>query len=234
MVQLQNAAALTSPWFRFFLYGDTGAGKTHALGTFPKPIFLVPSNENSMLTLRGRNIDYIEISDRRAMQEAIQWLLNKYNQAMRAPEEQFATIFPWETICVESLSHYCELLVDDISKRGSKKMDQQGWGQLSTHLRVVHSQLSALDVHVAYTSLGKLDDAGRGQPLMIGKNALMMPSACDVVAYCEAVPVARGAKPIYRVHFRQYGVWPARSRIQGLPDYVDNFTFADIAPLLEA
>lgn len=233
---IHNAADIVDPWTRWFLYGPTGSGKTHAAGTFPSPLFLVPPNEKSIVTLMGRDVPYIDVGDRREMNEAVRWLRARYDLAMglynKGEDAKAEETFPWQTVVVESLSHYCELLVEDISKRGAAKMDMQAWGQLSSHLRTLHSQLSDMDVHVVYTSLDAVDDAGNGRALMTGKNALMMPSACDVIGYCEAVPVPKGREPVYRVHFRQYGRFPARSRFKGMPTHVDNFRFADVAPHL--
>jgi len=232
MLQLKNTKDIVDPWTRWFLYGPTGSGKTHAAGTFPRPLFIVPPNEKSVVTLMGRDIDYVEVSCRREMNEQLRDLRSLYDRSMqliaddKLPEAE--ELFPWQTIVVESLSHYCELLIEDIGARGSRKMDMQAWGQLSSHLRTIHSQLSDMDVHVVYTALDKVDDAGNGQPLLTGKNALMMPSACDVIGFCEAVPVPKGKDPLHRIHFRQFGRYPARSRFSGFPDQVDNFDFTQI------
>ena len=226
---IKNAADLLDPWTRWFLYGPTGSGKTHAAGTFPAPFFLVPPNEKSIVTLMGQDVAYTEVGNRMQMNHAVRWLRSQYDLAMRlfdaGKDEEAEAAFPYQTIVVESLSHYCELLIEDIGARGQKKMDLQAWGQLSSHLRTLHSQLSDMDVHVVYTSLDKVDEAGNGQPLMTGKNALMMPSACDVIGYFECVPVQRGKAPVYRAHFRQFGRYPARSRFKGMPDAVDDFHF---------
>ena len=233
---IKNAADIEQPYTRWFLYGQSGSGKTHSAGTFPKPIFIVPSNENSIITLRGQDVPYIEVANRSDMLQAINWLRAQYDQMLAlydaGEDDKAEQAFPWQTVVVESLSHYCELLVEDIGQRGMKKMDMQAWGQLSSHLRTVHSQLSAMDVHVVYTSLESIDDNGVGRALMVGKNALMMPSACDIIAYCEAVPMPKGKEPIYRVHFRQYQRYPARSRFKAFPEHIDNFDFAKILDAL--
>jgi hypothetical protein len=230
---IKNAKNLTDPWTRWFLYGDTGSGKTHAAGTFPAPFFVVPPNEKSIVTLQGLDVDYVEAGNRAQMNQIVRWLRQQYDAAMKlyaaGKDAEAEEAFPYQTIVVESLSHYCELLIEDIGRQGQVKMDMQAWGMLSSHLRTLHSQLSDMDVHVVYTSLAKTDDAGNGQPLMTGKNALMMPSACDVIGYMECVPVQRNKPAVYRAHFRQFGRFPARSRFQGIPNSVDNFHFDKVA-----
>ncbi len=67
---------------------------------------------------------------------------------------------------------------------------------------------------------------------MVGKNALMMPSACDIIGYTEAVPMPKGKEPVYRVHFRQYQRYPARSRFNGFPEHIDDFAFAKVSGAL--
>lgn len=227
-VQIKNTQEINEPWTRWFLYGPTGSGKTTAAATFPDPLFIVPANEKSVVSLLGRDIDYVEVHSRKDMGEVLAFLRDKY-AAMTAGDE---SAFPWQTIVIESLSHYCELLVEDISKKGQTKMDQQAWGLLSSHLRTVHSTLSDMDVHVVYTSLEQVDDAGVGRPLMTGKNAIMVPSACDVIGFCEAVP--GGKRPTYRVHFQQFGRYPARSRFSGLSAHIDDFHFDRVRDSLGA
>lgn len=218
-IEIKNTQQINDPWTRWFLYGPTGSGKTTAAATFPDPLFVVPSNEKSIVSLLGRDVDYVEVSSRKDMGEVLAYLRDKYTAMVGGDE----SAFPWQTVVVESLSHYCELLVEDISRKGQNKMDQQAWGMLSSHLRNVHSTLSDMEIHVVYTSLEQVDDAGQGRPLMTGKNAVMVPSACDVIGFCEAIPAQKA--PTYRVHFRQFGRYPARSRFAGIPAHVDNFSF---------
>lgn len=229
---IKNAADIQQPWTRWFLYGPTGSGKTTAAGTFPQPIFLVPPNEKSIVTLAGMDVPYIEVSNRQEMNHAVRWLRQQYDIAMKlyaaGKDDQAEEAFPYQTIVVESLSHYCELLIEDIGQRGARKMDMQAWGQLGSHLRTLHSQLSDMDVHVIYTSLEHIDDQGNVRPLMTGKNAIMMPSACDVIGYCESVPQQRGKPNLHRIHFRQVGKAAARSRFRGFPDAIENFSFAKV------
>lgn len=229
---------LSDPYTRWFLYGASGAGKTQAASTFPVPLFIVPRSENSHVTLMGRDFDVVLIEDRASLVRVIQELEERVERAQdlwaRDTDDAIARadeIFPWQTIVVESLSHYCEMLVEDISRGGAKRMDQQQWGLLSSHLRNVHQRLSLLPVHVVYTALdaaGTEDTAGK--PLMTGKNATIIPSACDVIGYCECATSKRGT--VYRVHFREFQRNIARSRFPGLPERVVNFDFAELEKTL--
>jgi hypothetical protein len=138
--------------------------------------------------------------------------------------------FPYETIVIENLSHYCELVVEDISRGGEIKMDQQAWGLVSNHLRNIHSTLCNMDVHTVYTSLAAVDEKKGNIPMITGKNALLMPSSCDVIAYCET---HKGKKnDVYTMHFRKFAGWPARSRFSNFPESVNNFDFRNFESLI--
>jgi hypothetical protein len=237
-IEIHNAKDITTPYTRWFLYGPTGSGKTTAAATFPNPFFILPKNENSILTVAGRDIDYVLVDSRASMDRVLTHLATQYQKMMQLfsqnKDDAANEAFPWQTVVVENMSHYCELLVEDISRGGQNKMDMQAWGLLSNHLRNVHSSLSDLDVHTVYTSLDTIDDNGVGRPMMTGKNAIIMPSSCDVIGHCETVNKGKDKPPAYRMHFIQAGRFPARSRFKSFPPHVDGFDFKTFESLLGA
>jgi hypothetical protein len=237
-LEIHNAQQIQTPYTRWFLYGPTGSGKTTAAATFPNPFFILPKNENSILTVAGRDIDYVLVDSRASMEKVLAYLTSQYHKMMqlfdKGQDDAANVAFPYQSVVVENMSHYCELLVEDISRGGQNRMDQQGWGLLSGHLRNVHSALSDLDVHTVYTSLDTVDDNGVGRPMMTGKNAIIMPSSCDVIAHCETVNRGKDKPPAYRMHFVQAGRFPARSRFKSFPTHVDGFNFKDFESHLGA
>lgn len=260
-LEIQTAADITAPWTVWFLYGALGSGKTRAASTFRAPLFLVPANEGSELTLRqlaDKNLPFIRIGKRmngqvvpaRAhMSEVLSELEKMHAEMLRlrnladkaSGDEQEAlyakadAAFPWQTIVVESLTHLGDLLVEDVSDYGKKKMDQQQWGLISTFFRTVHSRLRGMDAHIVYTALAKAQESDSGSitsggPNLIGQMAEKLPSQCDVVAYLEELQYVdkTGAQQnVHRVYFRKYKYWLARTRFANFPAYVDNFNFAD-------
>lgn len=236
MVQIKNAAKLASPWTHWFLYGKTGSGKTTVAATFPSPFFVIPQNEGSILTLHGRDVDYVTVSNRKDMTEVLNMLMLKHQQMvnlLKAKKEGEAyAAFPYETIVIESLSHYTELVVQDISENNTKQMNQQGWGKLSNHIASMHSILRSMQCHVVYTSLAAVDDSGEGFPMLVGKQKTMLPSSCDVVAYCDVAEQGKKRGSVYTTYFKKRGPFYARSRIQGFPVEADNFEFGTIEKLL--
>lgn len=226
LAQLQNAKNIVQPWTHTFLLGDTGSGKTSLAASWPRPCFVVPRNEGSMTTLMGQNFPYKEITTRQDMDRLIKAIEDEY---ARSPNE-----FPFDTIVIESVSHYTDLIIEELTQGNRFNMDQQRWGHLSSHLRSVHSRLRALDVHTVFTSLAKITrnkdgDIIDGGPLLQGQMSYKLPSACDIFAYCE---VREGRPPLYETWFSTRKGIPARSRFRGMPPSIKNCRFKDIEPFL--
>lgn len=232
-----NAKDIEYSWSHFFLYGPTGAGKTEAASTWPQPVFIVPYNEQSIATLKGRDVAYYELTNmtdklvgnRGGLGPILDELFNAYQED---PDS-----FPFQTIVIESISHYLDLVVDEISQGGRRQMDQRHWGSVLAHFRNTQSRLRNMQVHVVFTALAEIykDKEGNitgGGPMISGATAKKLPSACDVIGYCEYKPGAKNVPPTYRIHFRDHGIYPARARFRGWPGSVDNFHFDKVNHLL--
>jgi hypothetical protein len=229
----RNAKDLVSPWSHWFLYGESRSGKTTAASTFPRPVFLVPYNEQSITTLRGLDVPYYEITGMKGtvtkdgsggLEDVLTELENEYNLD---PDK-----FPYETVVVESISHYSDLVADELTRGGKAFMDQAKWGQFLAHFRNVQSRLRRMEVHAVFTALSDVkttENTTIGGPLIQGQTAKKLPSACDVIAYCEEI---RAKESIYRMHIRRYGHFAAGSRFSRLPEKIDNFKFNDIKQYL--
>lgn len=235
-LNFKNAQDLDGIWMHWFLYGDTGSGKTHAAATFPNPVFVVPKNEGSIATLRGMDIPYYEVVD---LNSKVVDGVGGMNHVLKELEDAYFNDpdnFPFDTIVIESLSHYADLVVEDLTNGGQTMMDQQKWGKLTGHLRNLQSRLRNMDVHVVFTALAKVDKSEDksiiGEPLIQGQSAKKIPSACDVIGYCEEVPGAKNAATKWCINFRRTGPYVARTRFQNLPAVVDNFDFSQVQQYL--
>lgn len=227
---IKNTNQIDMPWTAWYFYGESGCGKTTAASTFPEPLFLVPSNEKSYVTLMGRGIDYVEIfgqkGDGRYM--GLEPVVSELEREYYANP----TSFRYETIVVESLTHYGEQLQEELTDGNKRQMDQQRWGLFGAHLRNIHSRLRNMDVHIVYTCLVKEPDNADivAVPMMQGRSAVVIPSACDVIGYCTHTA---GKPPVYEIHFQKYrGRYPARTRFSRMPPKVVNFNFAEMEPYL--
>lgn len=241
-LSIRNAKDIVAPWTHWFLYGDSRSGKTKAASTFPRPVFLVPYNEQSITTLRGMDMPYYEITgmgDQANLAPIVDGSGSLLSALLELETEYFKdpNAFPFETIVFESVSHYSDLVAEELTRGGKVFMDQQKWGQFLAHFRNVQGRLRKMQVHAVFTALAKLDKAGddastvSGGPLVQGQTALKLPSACDVIGYSEEVRAGKGS--IYRIHFRKYKHFPAGSRFSGVPAVVDNFNFAEIEQFLQ-
>lgn len=248
-ILIQSTNAVVNPWTHWMLYGPTGSGKTTAASTFPTPLFLVPAAEGSELSLSDRALPFVKlgrddqnnvIGIRQHLDGVMNMLESKHVQMRKLLQadkhEDAYAVFPWETIVVESMTHLCAMLQDDISQNGRIKMDQQKWGVMSDFLRTLHTRLRGLDVHVVFTALAKVegeDSNAEGAPDIPGKMARLLPSACDAIGYCETTDSgAKNAPPQFRVHFRQFRIYPARTRFKGVPSVVENFNFEKVQQFL--
>ena len=233
----KNAADMDDQWHHWFFYGATGSGKTTLASTFPRPVFILPKNEGSIVTLRGRDIPYYEVvdMDKTPLRDGVGSMSHVLDTLERAyykdPDD-----FPFDTIVIESVSHYSDLVIEQLTAGGKLHMDQPKWGILTAHLRNIQSRLRNMEVNVVFTALDavKEDDSGTtvGGPLIQGASAKKLPSSCDAIGYCEEVGGAKNKAPKYRVHFRRKGVYVARGRLKGLPSEIDNFDFAEVDKLL--
>lgn len=216
------------------------SGKTTAALTFPYPFFIVPMTENSIATGRGQDVPYVEAAGPTDLNAVLAYLedAQRKSQQLLAAEKPEAAweAFPYQTVVVESLSHYTDLIIEELTNGGTRKMDMQQWGLLSSHLRNIHTRLSNLPIHVVYTALAQVkeNDSGaiQGGALMSGAMAMKLPSACDAIGYCEQTMTKDGMQ--YRVHFRRFKQFPARIRApRGVetPAFIDDFTFDKVKGL---
>lgn len=229
-LSFKNAKNLENPWTHWFFFGATGSGKTTLAATFPRPIFILPKNEGSIATLRGQDIPYYEVIDLSSKIKNGVGGMNRVIDELEALYKKSPDDFPFDTIVIESTSHYADLVIEDMTAGGRIQMNQGMWGVLAAHFRNIQSRLRNMDVHVVFTALDKVDKADDGTviggPLIPGQTAKKLPSSCDVIGYCE---LAGGKNNLnYRVHFRKYKAFDARSRFDGIPAQVENFNFADL------
>lgn len=230
----KNTENLTAPWIAQFWYSPSGAGKTTAAATFPRPLFLVPQNENSTTTLMGQKKDYIDITsmDGPFNKDAGNGGMIKTLEAIHQWYKRDPTNFPWDTIIIESLSHYQEMAMPDLETRSK---GQQLWGLWANHLRWMHNTLRSMEVYTIYTSLadtkgGEEGSVQVGAPMLSGKmGSFKLPAACDILAYFEVVG---GKSPIYRTHLQKHKCYEARCRIPGMPKEFENLTFEKMEPFL--
>jgi hypothetical protein len=210
-----NTSQLHQPRVHAFLYGAPGAGKTVAAASFPEPIIASPANENGVLSLMGQDVLFKRVSSGTDMLALVTHL--EQIQGKDGPDA-----LPGQTLVLDSLSHYADLVVEEIAAGRKGGMDQQGWGQLAGHFRLLQTRLRNLDLHVVYTSLAETltNDTGAavgGRPRLPGSARDMLPSACDLILYLDVRDSVGQAAPIHRAYSRPKAGYMARSRFNTLP-----------------
>lgn len=216
---IQNAGATELKYAHWFFYGESRSGKTMAAGTFPRPLFLVPKQEGSHMTLLGReDVDFVLLEGSASMRDVLDDLDTRLARARtlwrKGDEESLAAgdvVFPWGTVVVESITHYCDLVQEELTAGDTQAMSQLKWGKITTHLRHVQTRLRQLPVHAVFTSLDEKvylrskDGEMRlteVKPMFPGKMTFKLPSACDCIVYFHR----RAGKPndIFEAHLKPY------------------------------
>lgn len=235
----KNALDLNEVWSHWFFYGQSGTGKTTIASTFPDPVFIIPYHEQSIVTLRGLDYPYFIVVDmdktRFDKKTGMGSMMAVVNH-LEAMYNKYLDSFPYNTMCVESLTHYCDLVTEQITNGAQKNMAQNDWGTLSSHIRTVQMRLRRLQMHSIFTALDKTESDADGKvlfggPALPGQLALKFPSSCDSSGFCEILQGKDG--PLFRTHFQKYQHYPARSRFRRMPKTVTNFNFNEIAHVLE-
>lgn len=226
-IEFLNAGNIQPEYTSWFFYGGTRSGKTTAASTFPRPLFIQPKLEDSQITLQGMaHVDYIftwgiertneiliELEARSAKAQAL-WAKNT-DEAIAEGD----ALFPWQTIVVESLTHYCDHLVEELTRGSMLDMDQQKWGKLSSHLRNIHARLRSLPVHIVYVALDKRIHNKKGDLVgadfaFPGQQSERLPSACGSVVHFERIP--GNPRDIFRAHLAKHSVFAAGTRYKVL------------------
>lgn len=263
MIQFNSVEKVRPEYAHWFLYGKMRSGKTRAAATFPRPLFIVPYQEGSHVSLSGMpNIDYVLVAGSSgepqrvaaapgtaySMTSIISDLEQRFHKAERlwqkgTPEgdAEGSTIFPWETIVIESITHYTDLVQEELTRGNTLDMDRQKWGKLSAHLRSLHARLRSLPVHVVFIALSieHFDQKGElrgGGPAFPGQMKYKLPSACECVVYMAHREGSKGNSGRYTAHFQTHQVFEAGCRFDELTQMgsMTPFTFAKVEKTIGA
>lgn len=100
------------------VYGGAGVGKTRLAATAPDPIII--SAESGLLSLAGADVNYIEITKLRDLDEAYRWA------------RQSAEASQFQSICPDSLSEIAEVLIAELKPQ--YKDGRQAYAALADHM----------------------------------------------------------------------------------------------------
>jgi hypothetical protein len=142
------------------LYGDSGAGKTHAASTAPRPCYLL-TEANGLPTIKAANPDAVVV------QASDMDTVRAFFKA--ALDGSLAKETGCQTIVLDSLTELQRMLRDEIiasrkGQPGGEAFSLQDWGTLTDRMRKLVRTVRDLPFHVVCIALAASDnDEGTGQ-----------------------------------------------------------------------
>jgi phage nucleotide-binding protein len=173
------------------LYGAQGAGKTHFIGTMPKPIFVFDW-DGGVVTLRGQSdIDYITIRPDQWGEYEKFWSTFIVNRKPAVWAGETFHIEDYATLALDSLTTKVNVLMELIADKvimkdrlklgGYKGAHRADYNLSQTILGAVARELLATNRHVVVTAHERLErDEATGAILRIGPS--LSPSAFNTIA----------------------------------------------------
>ena len=108
-IKIQKTSDIKDQGVKCVIYGGAGVGKTRACATAPRPIII--SAESGLLSLRDVECDFIEIKKLKDLDAA-------YNELKKSDD--------YDTICLDSLSEICEVVLAELIPDAKDKRQAYG------------------------------------------------------------------------------------------------------------
>lgn len=161
-----SAPAPQGQFHRILIIGDSGTGKTHFLGTMPKPF--VADFDRGLSTLRGQPVKALAFSPDAGWPDFKAEVL-KWRQGAQ---------YGCETFCLDSLTMAADAALTAVMKKNNRANGNptvQDWGEAIREVKDVMGYLTTLPCHVvvtAHAQIVKDETLGDIQflPLIYGKD----------------------------------------------------------------
>jgi phage nucleotide-binding protein len=151
------------------LYGAPGVGKTTFAATTPKPMIL--NLEGGEKSIMDQDIDLANCQSIDDVRDAVSHAINN----------------GYKTLVFDSLTRYCEMLMDEIVKDDKKKKPQiQHWGELNDRIKRMIYSLQKKDINtVLIAHVKEIEEDGRivKRPYLNGGLMQSISGIVDVVGY---------------------------------------------------
>lgn len=151
------------------LYGAPGVGKTTFAATTPKPMIL--NLEHGEKSIMDKDIDLANCETVNDIRDAVSHAINN----------------GYKTLVFDSLTRYCEMLMDEIVKEDSKKKPQiQHWGELNNRIKKMIWSLHKKDINtVLIAHVKEFEEEGFlvKRPALNGGLMQAISGIVDVVGY---------------------------------------------------
>lgn len=116
-INLKSTADLSANGVKALVYGQAGAGKTTLAATMPNPVIL--SAEGGLLSIKDKNLPYIEIFSMPDLWEAYEWLTTGGGQE-------------YESVVIDSISEIAEVCLNFEKKQ--TKDPRAAYGEMQSQM----------------------------------------------------------------------------------------------------
>jgi len=224
MVKITKTSDTKYQYANILIFGESGSGKTHFLGTAPKGemVILNITSESGMLTLRNKDIDIIDINSVSDFEEALRWLATE-------------GVKKYKYVGIDSFSQFQKSL-----EKQSRTTGWEMWAEIKQITKSMVDRIKEMPINlIALCEVGLKDDDGMVKyiPSLVGKSKDEVAYWFDEVYFFEKTGKS-GDMPTYRALTNSGSKYPCKSRIGTLPVVIENptinFVIEGLKPLMEA
>jgi hypothetical protein len=201
---------------RAVIYGPARSGKTTFAGTFPAPIFLVPSLcEDEMEALDDQDIPYLVYSSLGEVIEACKFLENETKTG-------FKKTGGFATVVVENLTVAYEMWLAELEGKSHRNTQRDVWGEVHKVNLGMYRSLHALKKqHILWIThdhvkVVKENHGGKEIERSYGDFAVKGNAFKNVIAKtCMLIHtdvIRTDTREIYRAWLKKNGIWEAGGR----------------------
>jgi len=218
-------------------YGPMRSGKTRWAASWPRPLFFAEASEGGWTTIMNMDAGALWEEDRRPRVWAIEKIADM--QEAIGDAESLINAGEVQTIVIDSLTFYNDLLLDTLTraqaKGGSMPDMRRVYGALGLNLRALRVQIHNLPVNVLWVCLEKTPDADNpiGGPMISGQQATKFAAGTDYILYHRAYPLQDGSLQ-FEIRTKRWQQYPAGGRDEGaLPDPLGYWSTTEEDPSTE-
>ncbi|NDK08474.1 AAA family ATPase [Candidatus Gracilibacteria bacterium] len=155
------------------IYGGSGMGKTTFGGTAPNCIFA--SAEAGMLSLGGKDIDFVDIKTIIDLKQLYEYLKKGGH--------------PYESVVIDSISEINDIIKMELEKKRGRPLQLQDWGVIAKTIESTLRDFRSLNMHVIFIAQEKeINDEtkiAKIVPMLNGQSATRIAYFMDIVGYIE-------------------------------------------------
>lgn len=231
-MKVKSAMDVTATAIKTIVWGPSGAGKTRLGSTMPGKVLFI-SAESGLLSIRGRDIDYIDVTrddDDNIIPELKRWdRVGEVYQALTRGELKGK----YDSIVVDSITELGECLLPKLRQKYPSMSDNlKMYGEFKNVMISMIKAFRDIDTHVLLILQEKVekDDAGKrfSEFSLIGSAKENLPYLFDVVGYLNSFKQEDGTSK--RFLMSQKEEW---NNAKDRSDFMSKFEEPDMTKIIE-